>query len=371
MADSINIVSVVGARPQFVKLAPIARAIAARDGIEHRIIHTGQHYDENMSASFFEQLQLPKPDVDLEVGSGSHAVQTAAMLTSLETDFCAAKPDAVFVYGDTNSTLAATLAAAKLDVPIAHIEAGLRSFNRTMPEEINRLVADHCGDRLYAPTPQAMKNLDDENLTGRSVFSGDVMRDAVLHNIELSSQQSTALTDMGIMAGEFGLVTVHRPVNTTGDALAQLLAALEETASRYLPLVFPVHPRTRSVLDEMGYESSDRLMLVDPLPYLDNISLIQAAALVITDSGGVQKEAAFLRTPCLTMRSETEWTETVEIGVNRLVGDGATGLVENVGDVVEVGEMFHADTLRLLDEYYGDGDAAGFIVDDCRQWIGT
>lgn len=369
MSAALRLTSVVGARPQFVKLAPVIRALAGREGVEHRVIHTGQHYDERMSASFFEQLEMPAPDLDLGVGSGSHAVQTASMLTMLEADFLSNAPDAVLVYGDTNSTLAATLAAAKLQVPVAHIEAGLRSFNRGMPEEVNRLVADHCGDRLYAPTPQAMANLAAERLANRAVVSGDVMYDAILHNIGLARQRSSILDALSLRQGEFGLVTVHRPVNTTGDALTSLLRELEAVARDCLPLVFPVHPRTRSVIDELGYRPGKRLVLTEPMPYLDNIRLIEAAAVVITDSGGMQKEAAFLETPCLTMRSETEWTETVAIGVNRLVGDAATGLVESIGGILQAPSLFDDATRRQLREHYGEGRAASFIVDDCLAWL--
>lgn len=369
MSGSLRIVSVVGARPQFVKLAPIIRALEARAGVTHRVIHTGQHYDARMSASFFEQLEMPPPDADLGVGSGSHAVQTASMLTKLERDFLGHKPAVVLVYGDTNSTLAATLAAAKIHIPVAHVEAGLRSFNRAMPEEINRLVADHCGDRLYAPTPQAFRNLEAEDLARRAVVSGDVMYDAVLHNIQLARQRSRILEALSLRERSFGLVTVHRPVNTTGEALRSLLRELEAVARDCLPLVFPVHPRTRAVLEELGYRPGEGLQLTEPMPYLDNIRLIESAAIVITDSGGMQKEAAFLETPCLTMRDETEWTETVDIGVNRLVGNAATGLVETIGGILQAPAVFGDDIRARLREHYGEGCAAAFIVDDCLAWL--
>jgi len=369
MAAAVTLVSVVGARPQFVKLAPISRAIENLQGVVHRVVHTGQHYDDSMSAAFFEQLELPRPDLDLGVGSGSHAAQTAAMLTRLETWLIEHPPSAVLTYGDTNSTLAATLAASKIHLPVAHIEAGLRSFNRAMPEEINRLVADHCSDRLYAPTPQSMLNLQNENLQDRAVLSGDVMLDAVMRNIDLASDKSRALDEFGLRDRPFGLVTVHRPVNTDGEALRHLLAALEETAE-HIELLFPVHPRTRAVLDAMAYEPPQGLRLVGPLPYLDTIALIQNAAVVITDSGGVQKEAAFLHTPCLTMRNETEWTETVDMGVNRLVGDaGGGGLTNAVAAVLDAEDPFGAGTLEEIRTNYGCGDAAGKIIRDCVDWL--
>lgn len=369
MSDHLTLVSVVGARPQFVKLAPICRAMALADNIEHLVVHTGQHYDDNMSASFFEQLGMHEPHLNLGVGSGSHAEQTATMLTALESFLRDRRPDALLTYGDTNSTLAATLAATKIHIPVAHVEAGLRSFNRAMPEEINRLVADHCGDRLYAPTPQAMVNLERENLLGRAVLSGDVMFDSVRHNIELARSRSRALEDLDFAAGAFGMVTVHRPVNTTDATLRVLLGVLETTARRHLPLLFPVHPRTRAVLDKLGYKPPPELVILEPLSYLDNICLLEAAAFVITDSGGVQKEAAFLHTPCLTVRDETEWTETVDIGVNHLVGSSGKQLVEAVGAVLAAQNPFDDRALRRIEECYGDGHAAEKIVKDCKTWL--
>lgn len=371
MRKSLTFLSVVGARPQFVKLAPIARAFAQHQGCTHQIVHTGQHYDDRMSASFFDQLEIPKPDIDLAVGSGGHGVQTAGMLTSLEDHLLEDKPDAVLTYGDTNSTLAATLAASKLHIPVAHIEAGLRSFNRKMPEEINRLVADHCSDRLYAPTPTAMKNLANENLVDRAVVTGDVMLDAINHNIKLATDNSKVLLEYGLTGKAFGLVTVHRPVNTTGQALDELLSALEKVAKSIMPVIFPVHPRAKAVLDEMSYVPGPDLQIVDPAPYLDIITLINGAAVVITDSGGMQKEAAFLRTPCLTMRDETEWTETVDLGVNRLVGNSGSHLVEMMSSVKSSEQVFTDYVCRQLEENYGTGNAAELIVGDCLDWLSS
>jgi UDP-N-acetylglucosamine 2-epimerase len=238
-----------------------------------------------------------------------------------------------------------------------------------MPEELHRLVADHCADRLYAPTPQAMKNLENENLAKRSILSGDVMLDAVQHNIELAKKKSRVLQALHLEPGEFGLVTIHRAANTTGEQLQKLLLALDETANTQIPLIFSVHPRTRAVLAEIGHQTSERLRLIEPLPYLDSISLIQAAAVVLTDSGGVQKEAAFLHTPCLTMRSETEWTETIEIGINRLVGNAALELAEEVSKALKSQDMFNKETINQLQRHYGNGDAAMRIVNDCIEWI--
>lgn len=369
MGDGLTLVSVVGARPQFVKLAPIVRALEQHNGCTHRIIHTGQHYDDKMSAAFFEQLELPQPNVDLGVGSASQGAQTAAMLAKLEEYLLHEKPAAMLTYGDTNSTLAATLAAAKLHVPVAHVEAGLRSFNRDMPEEVNRLVADHCSDRLYAPTPRAMDNLQKENLVDRALLTGDVMLDAVKHNVELANRKSRALDKYGVDKDQFALVTVHRPVNTTGQALKALLKALEFIAENHLPLVFPVHPRTQAVLEELDYRPGPGLQLVEPLPYLDIITLIQATAVVITDSGGMQKEAAFLMTPCLTMRDETEWTETVDIGVNRLVGNSGSNLVAAFATPWNAAKLFDKSVQERIQEHYGSGNAAEIIVHDCLNWM--
>ena len=369
MRGPSTFVSVVGARPQFVKLAPVVRAFKKHNGCTHRIIHTGQHYDDKMSAAFFEQLELPQPDINLGVGSASHGAQTAAMLTKLEEYLLREKPGAILTYGDTNTTLAGTLAAAKLQIPTAHIEAGLRSFNRAMPEEINRLVADHCSDRLYAPTPKAIENLEKENLVHRALLTGDVMLDAIRHNAELADEKSRALDKYGVEKGQFGLVTVHRPVNTTGQALKALLHGLELVAESHLKLLFPVHPRTRAVLVRLDYKPGRGLQLIDPISYLDIIALMKAAAIVITDSGGMQKEAAFLKTPCLTMRDETEWTETVDIGINRLVGNSGSSLVAAIAKYQNAENIFTESVHNQIEKHYGSGNAAEIIVHDCLERI--
>ena len=366
--DTSEYVSIVGARPQFIKLGPVARALDAIEGVRHRVIHTGQHYDTQMSAVFFEQLALPKPELNLDVGSGGHGEQTGTMLARLEAQFEARRPRVVIVYGDTNSTLAATLAASKLHVPVAHIEAGLRSFNRRMPEEINRIVADHCGDRLYAPTPTAMKNLENENLSDRAVFSGDVMRDAVHFNREIASADSQILEELGIEAGQFGVLTVHRPVNTTREALAEILDGVGDLARKSMPVVFPVHPRTRPLLDAMDGLETSGIRLIEPVSYLDMLRLLDAAAIVMTDSGGVQKEAAFLETPCITLREETEWVETLELGVNRLVGRDGGKIRTAIAEMIDSKSIFDDRVRRSMDEMYGDGHAAAGIVADLVSW---
>ena len=364
-----TLVSVVGARPQFVKLAPVSRALDETGIIEHVVLHTGQHYDANMSDSFFEQLGMRAPDLNLEIGSGSHAQQTGEMLTGIENYLVESEIDAVLTYGDTNSTLAASLAASKIHVPVAHIEAGLRSFNRSMPEEINRLVADHCSDRLYAPTPLAMTNLESENLVDRAVWTGDVMLDAVLHNAEVAAERSNIMNVLDLRPGQFGLVTIHRPVNTTVTELARILESLDSISTNHLKLVFPVHPRTRASLDRLGRNNGGNLLIVDPLPYFDSIAIIQAAALVITDSGGVQKEAAFLRTPCITVRDESEWKETVELGVNRLVSATGDQLAQAGREYLAGADPFDRATLQSLQTHFGVGDASKRIAEDCVVWL--
>jgi len=369
VSTKIKIVSVVGARPQFVKLGAVARSLEKTEFIDHKVIHTGQHYDERMSDVFFDELQLPRPDANLDVGSGGHGVQTAAMLAKLEEAFGTLNPGAVIVYGDTNSTLAATLAATKLHIPVVHIEAGLRSFNRLMPEEINRLVADHCSDRLYAPTPTAIQNLHNENLADRSVLSGDVMRDTVLHYRELARSNSRAIEKHRLEPGRFGLLTIHRPINTTRQGLLKILSSLEGCCSADRPLVFPVHPRTRSLVFALGYRDSPLFRVIEPVAYLDMLQLLESASIIVTDSGGVQKEAAFLQTPCITLREETEWTETVDIGVNRLVGQSDGEIRKAFDDMNGRCDLFNDDVVKKLDHHYGIGGAADTIVGDFCKWL--
>lgn len=365
----LNAVSIVGARPQFIKLAPICRAFAAHGAVaRHQVIHTGQHYDTNMSDVFFGDLDIPAPDRQLAVGSGSHGEQTGAMLAALEQAFIDDKPDVVIVYGDTNSTLAAVLAAAKLHIPTAHVEAGLRSFNRLMPEEVNRLVADHCADRLYAPTPEALQNLEREGLSERTVLSGDVMLDAVRGNIEAAQMSSVVLERLGLERGEFGAVTIHRPSNTDAESIANIIATLERISQDQLPLVFPMHPRTRAVLGDAAPSDGDALRVVEPLGYADMLTLVEAARLVITDSGGLQKEAAFLGTSCITLREETEWTETLAMGANRLVGQDAGQLDSAVNALLDAPVPDWSDAIH---DYYGSGNAAELIVGDLVDWVGN
>jgi UDP-N-acetylglucosamine 2-epimerase len=313
----MRILTVVGARPQFIKAAPVQEALRAR-GAEEWLVHTGQHYDRNMSQVFFDELGLRAPDVNLGVGSGSHAQQTSRMLVGLEDEMRARRPDVVLVYGDTNSTLAGALAAAKLNVPVAHVEAGLRSFNRDMPEEHNRVLTDHCADLLFCPTRTAVDLLAREGIRRGVHLVGDTMYDAVLRFAGLARRRSTALDRLGLRPGGYVLATIHRPYNTdVPENLANILAGLGRLDE---PVVFPLHPRTRGRIVALGASAAPNVLTTDPAGYLDMLRLEESARAIVTDSGGVQKEAFFFGVPCVTVRPETEWVETVESGWNVLTG---------------------------------------------------
>ena len=326
-----DIVSILGARPQFIKAAVVSRALAAHGGVRERLLHTGQHYDAQMSDVFFDELEIPAPEWNLGIGSGPHGQQTGRMLEAIEEVLTTTRPDWVLVYGDTNSTLAGALAAAKLHIPVAHVEAGLRSFNRSMPEEINRIVTDHVASLLFAPTPTAMAHLAREGVArAQCHLVGDVMYDSVLHLAPRASERSEALARERLQPGSYVLATVHRAENTDSpERLGHILAGLAAVASE-VPVVLPLHPRTRAILSEQGPgpERAPGLRLIDPVGYLDMLALERGAKLVVTDSGGVQKEAFFQRVPCLTLRHETEWTELVEAGWNRLVPPVSAEAVE-------------------------------------------
>lgn len=364
----MRILSVVGARPQFVKLAPVARAFSIYQECKHSVVHTGQHYDNDMSDDFFNLLEIPKPEHNLAIGSGSHGAQTAAMLVAIENYLIAEEPDGVLVYGDTNSTLAAVLAAVKIGVPVAHIEAGLRSFNRGMPEEINRVTADHCSDRLYAPTPLAMRNLEHENLKKRSYLGGDVMRDAVEQFHKVALRKSDLLERLGLNDTDFALLTLHRPVNTKKEVLTNLLTVLDDFSADNLPILFPVHPRTRAVIDSIGF-SPKALVLHSPLNYLDMLACVGSARFVATDSGGLQKEAAFLHTPCITIRTETEWNELIELGVNRLVSTQSKDIEQALSETIGSSQIFSNSVRLSLDQHFGAGDAAQRTIGDYLSWL--
>lgn len=309
----MRVVSIVGARPQFVKLAPMARAFESL-GVDHKIIHTGQHYDENMSDSFFSDLSIPAPDIHLGVGSGTHGVQTGAMLGQMDEAFEKLKPDWVLVYGDTNSTIAGALSAVKMHIKLAHLEAGLRSYNRAMPEEHNRVLTDHAADLCLAPTEAAMDCLAKEGIAGRARLVGDVMVDVCLHTRDLVATRSLPIP--GAEEGEtFVLATIHRAENT--DNPERLSAIIATLASLSNPVVLPAHPRLVAKAKEFGIElGGGALRIVNPLSYPQMVRAIDASSGVVTDSGGLQKEAYLLATPCTTLRTETEWVETLSGGWN-------------------------------------------------------
>lgn len=347
----MKILSVVGARPQFVKLAPIAKAATAA-GVEHIIVHTGQHYDPMLSDVFFEDLGIPVPDVHLGVGSGSHGVQTGAMLSALDAVFDEHRPDWVLVYGDTNSTVAAALSAVKMHLKVAHLEAGLRSFNRRMPEEHNRVLTDHAADLLLAPTDVALTHLTREGLAERSTVVGDVMTDVLLQVRDAVAGAPAALVEeLGLTAGGYYVATIHRAENTDDpDRLAAVVDALSRVDR---PIVLLAHPRVVAKAAAHGISlTSGSLVAHPPLAYPDLIAAVQASAGVVTDSGGLQKEAFLLGVPCTTVRPETEWVETVELGWNVLA--------QTADDIAAaVTRPRPADTDAAP---YGDGHAAERVI---------
>ena len=312
----MKFVSVVGARPEFIQATPVSRAL--RKNHQEILVHTGQHYDYKMSQTFFDELGIPVPDYNLEVGSSSHASQTAEILVRFEELLFKEKPDCVIVRGDTNSTLAGALAASKLHIPTVHIEAGERSFDRRMPEEINRLVADKLASAFFCVSQTAVRQLANEGITKDVYWVGDVMLDANLANRPLARQKSTVLSTLGLDPASYGLVTVHRAANTDDpQRLANIVKALSQVGET---VVFPVHPRTRGALQKLGVQFGDNVRLIEPVGYFDMMVLEENARIIATDSGGVQREAYFMQKPCITLRDETEWTETVQVGWNKLVG---------------------------------------------------
>lgn len=314
----MKIVSIVGARPQFIKCAAVSRELR-KDHIEI-LVHTGQHYDPEMSDVFFEELQIPKPDYNLGIGSGLHGKQTGLILAGIEDVLLKEKPDLVLVYGDTNSTLAGALAAAKLHIPVAHVEAGLRSFDRTMPEEINRIVADHVSDLLFCPTENAVSLLAKEGITRGVHLVGDVMADVLAFNKALAGKNSRIIKNLGLERKRYCVATIHRPSNTDNpEALSSIIHAFGESG---MPIVFPVHPRTLKYLGEYGLlgRMPVNIRIIEPVGYLEMIQLMGNAEKILTDSGGIQKEAYMLGVPCITLRENTEWIETLHDGWNILTG---------------------------------------------------
>lgn len=307
----------IGARPQFIKAAPVSRVLAST-GFEEVFVHTGQHHDASMSDIFFDELGLPAPQHNLGIHGGGHGQMTGRMLEALERTIQQEHPSAVLVYGDTNSTLAGALAAAKLKIPLLHVEAGLRSFNRAMPEEINRVVTDHLSSLLFCPSRQSVANLTHEGIVSGVHFVGDVMYDATLQARQAATARTQLLDRLHLAPGQFGLCTIHRAENTDDpNQLAKVLTYLNSESGK-TPLVWPLHPRTRRAIVAAGLETSAEIKLIEPLGYLDLHCLLANATSVFTDSGGLQKEAYFHHVPCVTLRNETEWVETVEAGWNRL-----------------------------------------------------
>lgn len=347
-----KIVTVLGARPQFVKAAVVSRCLKDHANVSEVLVHTGQHFDNNMSAIFFEELGLPAPAHHLGIGGGSHASNTGRAMEGIETVIEAVRPDWVLVYGDTDSTLAGAIAAAKLCVPIAHVEAGLRSFNRRMPEEINRVLTDHVSTLLFAPSRVAVANLAHEGITGDSVrMVGDVMLDCVQVFSRVAEQRSNILTKLGLERRGYVLSTLHRKENT--DDHTRMAAILEGLGRSPVPVILPLHPRTRKRMTEFRVEVPPRIRIVEPLGYLDVLLLEKNARMIATDSGGVQKEAYYQGVPCAILRDETEWTELVEIGANRLVG----------ADPSRISEMLaSAEPKSVPPGIYGDGDSAERIA---------
>jgi len=322
------ILSIVGNRPQFIKTAVLSEKL--RHLGKEILVHTGQHYDDNMSAVFFEELNLPEPDYNLGIGSGNHGEQTGAMLKAIEKVIMKEKPDWTLVYGDTNSTLAGALAAAKLHIKIAHIEAGLRSFNRKMPEEINRVVTDHLSEVLFCPTQTALNNLKAEGITRGVHVVGDVMSETLAFAIERADDRSQILQKLGLEANEYLLATIHRAENTNQiNRLENILSALNALSEI---VVFPAHPRTRFVIEKINFQLKPHVRLCNPVGYLDMVKLEKSARMILTDSGGIQKEAFWLGVPCVTLREETEWVETVQAGWNRIVGTDSARIVETVNN---------------------------------------
>jgi UDP-GlcNAc3NAcA epimerase len=358
----MKICTIVGARPQFIKAAVVSRAISvlnqsAPNSVSEFIIHTGQHFDSNMSDIFFRELELPTPNLNLGIGGGTHGQNTGRMLERIESVLLSEKPNWVLVYGDTDSTLAGALAAAKLHIPIAHVEAGLRSYNRRMPEEINRVLTDHISNRLFTPTPTATSNLQQEGISTDLITQvGDVMLDAARYYSQVAERSSQIIQRLQLKTKAYLLATVHRAENTDNpDCLKEIVEGLSNT--KY-PVVLPIHPRLSKNLTHFGLTLPTNVIVIDPVGYLDMVMLEKSALAIITDSGGVQKEAYFHGVPCITMRDETEWVETLANGWNKLVGANAANITKEIAAIA----VPSSAPLNL----YGDGHAGDHIVDTLR-----
>jgi UDP-N-acetylglucosamine 2-epimerase (non-hydrolysing) len=351
---------ILGTRPEIIKMAPVIRA-SQKWGTEYSVLHTGQHYSYEMDRIFFEELELPPPHDNLDVGSGSHAEQTGKIMAGAERFLTAHPPDIVLVQGDTNTVLAGALAAAKLHIPVGHVEAGLRSFDRRMPEEINRIVADHLSDYLFAPTRQARRNLRHEGIDAHKIHvTGNTVVDAVFQNRKIAKLRTTILHDMDLTPRHYFLVTAHRAENVdVKEHFAGIVTALESISDHYrMPVIFPMHPRTQKMMDTFKIPARG-ITIVPPTGYLDFLELEAQASLILTDSGGVQEEACILNVPCVTLRENTERPETIDAGANMLAGTDTEKIVQVAGTMM--------DASRTWKNPYGDGKAAERIVRMCAQ----
>jgi UDP-GlcNAc3NAcA epimerase len=360
--ERTKILTVIGARPQFIKASPVNEAIR-NAGINEILVHTGQHYDTNMSDVFFSELNIPIPDFNLAVGSGSHGFQTATMLNGIEKLLIEEAPDCLLIYGDTNSTLAGALAASKLHVPIAHIEAGLRSFNWKMPEEVNRVVADRLSQILFCPSMTATKNLLQEGISQNVHLVGDVMYDAVKNFSTMAAQKSLILETLKLQEKNYYLATIHRAENT--DIAVNIGNILDALSALDGKVVLPLHPRTRNKMLEYGYNSKsyENIQFVEPVGYLDMLHLQQNSSVILTDSGGIQKEAYWLKIPCVTLRNETEWVETVESNANIITG-------ANQQKILAAVQLFESKAFEFSEpDAYGDGTASSQIVEIIKNFL--
>lgn len=355
MYGTTKVVTILGARPQFIKAAAVSNHMKGR--LQEVLVHTGQHYDANMSDIFFEELNIPPPKYFLKIGSGSQGKQTGDMLCEIEKVLLIERPDFVMVYGDTNSTLAGALAASKLLIPVIHVEAGLRSFNKAMPEEQNRILTDHISELLFVPTITAVQNLTNEGITKGVHFVGDVMYDGILHFSEIARSKSHILNVLDLHEHNFALCTIHRAENTNDQQrLRSICEALSEVDVR---IIFPMHPRTKKRVEELGIYLGTNVRVIEPLGYLDMIRLMMETSKIVTDSGGIQKEAFFLNKPCITVRDQTEWVETVQNGWNVLVGADKGLIKEN---------LMYFNPSEHKKDYFGKGNTAELIINHIENW---
>lgn len=347
----MKIISIVGARPQFIKYGPLGSKL--KNNFDELLVHTGQHYDYNMSKLLFQDLNIPKPHINLNIGSGMHGKQTGAMLAEIEKVLIQEKPDLVIVFRDTNSTLAGALAASKLHIKIAHVEAGLRSFNKQMPEEINRILTDHCADLLLCPTENSVENLRKENITNNVFFAGDIMLEAFNQNVEIAKEKSNILNDLELNKNEYFLATIHRAENTDNIAnLKNIISAFNEIKVK---VVLPLHPRTKKILDENSILLHTNIILTEPVGYLDMLVLLDNCKKVLTDSGGLQKEAFFANKYCKTLRNETEWVETLENNFNVLCGNDKKKIITEANKKEREGKF-------NLKNIFGQGNISDNII---------